>query len=133
LGRAVSDFIEITDKEGIEKLKESLKAEVENAVKVANEVVENFKDSHLIEVKQRELKSSIETLKTAVDNINSEIQATLELNEEVFEFDVNKEEFNQTDWDNMRKSISHSDFYNIVNKLSVDGFIEDGDYLLKVY
>jgi hypothetical protein len=66
-------------------------------------------------------------------NINSEIQATLELNEEVFEFDVNKEEFNQTDWDNMRKSISHSDFYNIVNKLSVDGFIEDGDYLLKVY
>ncbi len=73
LGKAVADFVEITDKEGIEKLKKSLKAEVQKAVDAANEVIENFKDSRIIQTQLRELQESVKSLTAVIDLMKNDI------------------------------------------------------------
>jgi len=73
LGKAVNDFMELSDREGIERLKESLRREIDNAVKAANEVTENFKDSQLIITKQKQIDQSVESLKAIAENHTREI------------------------------------------------------------
>ncbi len=65
---------------------------------------------------------------------NPEIEASLELNrDDTFEIEANAGEFVQKEFDKWRTKPSwdRSEIYMLMNKLAYDGYIVDGDYLIK--
>ena len=65
-----------------------------------------------------------------------EIEASLELNDDdTFEIEANASEFNQAEFDKWRVKprVERSEISMLMNKLSYDGHIVDGDYLIKTY
>lgn len=69
-------------------------------------------------------------------NINPEIEASLELNDDgTYEIEANSDEFDQNEWSKyiIKQKYSTSEIYNLMNKLAFDGEIDNGTYLIKTY
>jgi chromosome segregation ATPase len=73
LGKAVKDFVEVTDQEGITKLKETLQGEINSAIEAADKFNEAVSKSKVISSKQEELSSSMHNLLELVDELNEEV------------------------------------------------------------